>query len=123
MTDTKNADSLAELITAILDDNKGKDIVNLDVRELTDVTDRIIICSATSTRHAHTLAEKARRGMREHGFKPFCVEGKDAKDDWVLLDFLDVVVHVMLPETREFYSLEKLWGMTEQERQKKAANE
>lgn len=114
-------DQLAAIITATLEDHKAQDIVNLDVRALTDVMDRIIICSATSKRQAHTLADKTRRAARTAGFKANGIEGEEAQEDWVLLDFLDVVVHIMLPETREFYSLEKLWGATAEHREKNTA--
>lgn len=101
------------IIKETLDENKGLDINNIDVTKLTDVTDYIVICTATSSRHAQTLVDKVTRKMRDVGIRAMGSEGAAPKDDWLLIDFGDVIVHVMLAEAREFYSLEKLWGMTQ----------
>ena len=108
----------AQLAIVALDDNKGTDIKDIDVTELTEVTDRIIICTATSIRHATALAERVARKLRESGIRPLTTEGANQKDGWVLIDFGDIVVHIMIAATREFYSLEKLWGMTKTAREK-----
>lgn len=101
------------LVKNTLDENKGLDITDINVTELTDVTDHIVICTATSSRHAQTLVDKVTRKMRDAGIRAMGSEGAAPKDDWMLIDFGDVIVHVMLAEAREFYSLEKLWGMTQ----------
>lgn len=109
------SEALAELAVATLTDNKALDIKTINVRALTDITDLMIICSATSTRHANTLADKLLRSMREAGIRPAGMEGEQ-QGDWILVDLHDIVVHIMLKETREFYDLEKLWAMTEKSR-------
>lgn len=108
------SDLNAAVITAI-EDMKGKDIVTLDVRELTDVMDTLIIASGTSNRHVRAIAETLFEDMKKQGFRPMGVEGIEV-GDWVLVDFGDTVVHVMQQETRDFYELEKLWSKTPQGR-------
>lgn len=100
---------LKKLILASLDDSKARDIVALDVRELTDIADYMIICSGTSNRHTRTIASHLSVKSKASGVVPLSIEGEDT-GEWVLVDLVDIVVHIMLPETREFYSLEKLWS-------------
>lgn len=100
---------LKQLVVDALDDLKGVRIVELDVRELTDVMDYLVIASGTSNRHVKSLAENVLTRARENGLRPLGVEGQDSAE-WVLVDFGDVVVHVMLPATRDFYDLERLWS-------------
>ena len=104
---------LVEFVVKELESSKALDIRTLDVTPLTDVTDAMIICTATSTRHAHSVGDKLVRALRKINFKPFnSLEGQ-AESGWVLIDLLNIVVHIMLTEVREFYSLEKLWSATE----------
>jgi ribosome-associated protein len=103
---------LLRTIQDILADAKGLDVRVLDVRQLTDITDYMIIVNGTSTRHVLSVADKLIEGMRQHGVRSLGVEGADI-GEWVLVDFGDVVVHVMRPQTRQFYNLEKLWGGAE----------
>lgn len=100
---------LKKLVLTELDSHKGIDIVTLDVRKLTSVADYFIICSATSSRHAKTLAERVVVKAKENHAPPLGVEG-DREAEWILIDLIDVVVHIMLPQIRTFYALEKLWG-------------
>lgn len=111
-----NTEQLTELVIKTLDDQKALQITNLDITPLTDMADRMIICSATSRRHASAIAEKVIRHVKKAGLRPLGVEGEDT-GEWILIDLQDIIVHVMLPEAREFYSLEKLWSMTETLRQ------
>lgn len=106
-------EAIRQLTLATLEDHKAIDITDIDVRTLTNVTDRMIICSATSTRHANALADKLVRAMRDHGVRPLGVEGTE-QAEWILVDLVNVVVHIMLPSSRQFYDLEKLWRTTEQ---------
>ncbi|MHB8255025.1 MAG: ribosome silencing factor [Acidiferrobacter sp.] len=98
-----------DLIREVLEQAKAVDIVVLDVRLLTDITDHMIIASGTSTRHVASTARKVDDLLRERGHKPQGLEGVEG-GEWVLIDFGDVIVHVMHPKTRAFYALEKLWS-------------
>ena len=101
---------LNQLIVNALDDIKAKDIVQLDVSELTDVMDTLVIASGTSNRHVKSLANQVVEETKKQGYVPLGIEGLEV-GEWVLVDFGDTVVHVMLPATRNFYDLEKLWSM------------
>ncbi|TLM79612.1 ribosome silencing factor [Microbulbifer harenosus] len=94
-----------------LEDLKGQDITALDVSELSDVMETLIICTGTSNRQVKSLANNVVEDGKEAGFRPIGVEGMET-GEWVLVDYGDVVVHVMQAETRRFYDLEKLWSMT-----------
>ncbi|MGN0920291.1 MAG: ribosome silencing factor [Cellvibrio sp.] len=109
------SDLNSAVITAI-EDMKGKEIVTLDVRELSDVMDTLIIASGTSNRHVRALAENLVEDLKKQGFRAMGIEGLEV-GDWVLVDFGDTVVHLMQQETRDFYELEKLWSMKPQSRQ------
>ena len=102
------AETLKELIVDALDDLKAVNTVTLDVTGLTDVMDYLVISSGTSNRHVKSLASNVSMEAKKQGKRPIGVEGDDA-GEWVLVDFGDVVVHVMLPATRDFYDLERLW--------------
>ncbi len=103
-----NSEQLCDLVVAALEEVKAKDIVKLDVRELTTVTDYMIVASGTSNRHVKALADAVAEKARKAGHRPAGIEGADGSE-WVLLDLHDALVHVMLPRVREFYNLEKLW--------------
>jgi ribosome-associated protein len=108
------ADPVAEqarLVVAALEDLKGLDIKVLDVRDLTPITDTMVICTGTSNRHVKSLAENVMERARERGMKPIGVEGLN-EGEWVLVDLNGVLVHVMQAQTRLFYQLEKLWDMS-----------
>jgi ribosome-associated protein len=100
---------MKDKIVAALEDIKGRDIIALDVRKLTDMTDYMVIASGSSNRQVKALAENVMDEMRKDGIRPMGSEGQAAAD-WILVDYGDVVVHVMLPEARDFYALERLWG-------------
>lgn len=87
---------------------KADNITVLDVRNLSSVTDFMIIATGRSKRHARALAENVIRSTKDAGHPPLGVEGEKYAE-WILVDLCDVVVHVMLPEARELYQLEKLW--------------
>jgi len=103
------AEALAELVVGALADLKGVNTITLDVRGLTDVTDYLVISSGTSSRHVKSLADKVTDELGRKGSQPLGVEGEDA-GEWLLVDYGDVVGHVMLPATRDFYDLERLWA-------------
>ncbi|MEK9784507.1 MAG: ribosome silencing factor [Arenicellales bacterium] len=101
--------ALREWILQELDDAKAVDVLELDIRALTQIADWMVVASGTSTRHVLALAERLREAGVKHGQKPSGVEG-DNEGEWVLMDFGDLIVHLMLPATREFYDLEGLWN-------------
>ena len=103
------AEELKQLVLDALEELKGRQVVTLDVRELTGVMDYLVIASGTSNRHVKSLAGNVRDQAKKQGVRPLGVEGEDG-GEWVLVDFGDVVVHVMLPATRDFYDLERLWS-------------
>jgi len=101
---------LAEAICELAVDKKALDIVELDLRDVIDYTDFFVICSGTSDRQVKAICDGILLGLKErHGVRPERVEGL-TQARWVLMDYLDVVVHVFVPEVREFYGLERLWG-------------
>ena len=104
------SEELLQLARESLDDLKAKDVCVLDVRDLTTVTDYLVIASGTSDRHVSSLADSVITRAKEAGQKPLGTEGQDA-GEWVLIDLQDVIVHVMQPRVREFYKLEDLWAV------------
>ena len=103
-----NTIQLQGLLTQALEDIKASDILSLDVRKLTDMTEGMLICSGRSDRHVKSIAEKAIEASMQAGLKPLHQEGQET-GEWVLVDFGNVILHVMQPETRQFYDLESLW--------------
>ncbi|WP_280548616.1 MULTISPECIES: ribosome silencing factor [unclassified Halomonas] len=102
-------DALKTLVIDALEDLKAQDIAVLDVSRLTSVTDLMVVASGTSSRHVAALADNVVQAAKEQGIPPLGVEG-DNGADWVLVDLGNLVVHVMLPETRQLYDLERLWA-------------
>ena len=102
------SEDLKTIIIDALEDIKADDILVMDVSKLTTVTDTMIVCSARSTRQLKAIANNVDVRCKEKGFRPLGIEG-DPQTGWILVDLADAVVHIMLPETREFYQLEKLW--------------
>jgi ribosome-associated protein len=100
--------TLKNSIINILEDNKGEDITLIDVKGKSSVTDLMFIVSGRSTRHVKSIADNLITKLKKNKMKPIGVEGYSSSE-WILLDYGDLLVHVMHPETREFYSLEKLW--------------
>ena len=103
---------LRQLAVDALEDLKAADIVELDVRKLSDFTDYMIIANGRSARQVAALAENVVMKAKQAGEAPLGVEGLRGSE-WVLVDLGDVVVHVMQPDVREFYQLEKLWSSRE----------
>ncbi len=105
----KTIKGMRDTIVTALDEAKGKDIQAFDVREMTDITDYMIVASGTSDRHVKALADQLVDAMRDKGHRPMGVEGENTAE-WILIDYGDVVAHVMREQTREFYDLEGLWS-------------
>ncbi len=112
-TASASADSarLCRLVADILDDMKAIDVVSLDVRHLTSITDAMFVASGRSDRHVRAIAESVLERCKEAGYKALGVEGLEA-GEWVLIDLADVIVHVMIPAKRNFYEIEKLWDIS-----------
>jgi len=105
---------LQELAVTALEDLKGQDIVALDVADRTTVTDCMIVVTGTSARHVKSLANELIEKSKEAGNRPLGIEG-ETEGNWVLVDLGDVIAHIMTKDSREFYALEKLWGVTSSE--------
>lgn len=107
-----HSDELKQLVVEAIEEVKGNEITCLNVTGQTSVTDYMIIACGTSNRHVKSLADNVIEQCKKSGVRPLGVEGQD-KSEWVLVDLGDVVVHLMLPATRQFYDLERLWDSAE----------
>jgi len=101
-------DQLQQLVVSSLEDFKASDILVIDVADRNPLTERMIIASGNSTRHVKSMSENLLVKAKAAGRIPLGVEGA-REGEWVLVDLNDVIVHLMLPQTRAFYNLEKLW--------------
>ncbi len=106
---TPNAKQLCDLIVAELEETKAEAITVLDVRTMTDVTDYMVGCNGSSERHVQAIARNMADALAQLGIKPIGLEGEEQRD-WILVDYVDVVTHVMKRESREYYDLESLWN-------------
>lgn len=120
--DYPEAQTVADWVVAALEDLKGIDIRVLDVRGLCNFADFMVFSSGTSDRHLKSQANSVVEQLKAHGVRPMGVEGDDVPStEWVLVDAIDVLVHIMLPETRDHYQLEKLWSAQSSQASNKAA--
>lgn len=99
---------LKKLVIDALEDLKVQELKIVDVRGKSSITDIMVIACGTSSRHVKSLAANVATKAKQAGHPPIGIEG-ESEGDWVLVDLGDVVVHVMMPEVRDFYGLEKLW--------------
>jgi ribosome-associated protein len=105
-----SASELAAEIAELAADRKAIDIVELDLRSVLGYTDYFVICSGNSDRQTRAIHDAIHQGLkRDHGLLPRRVEGL-SQSRWILMDYLDVVVHVFTPDMRSYYRLEQLWG-------------
>ncbi len=103
-------DRLAELVAGYAADVKAIDPVELDLRDVLGYTDYFVIATGNTDRQTKAIHDRIHQGLKkEHGLLPRRVEGL-GESRWILMDYLDVVVHVFTPDAREFYRLEQLWG-------------
>lgn len=105
-------EKLIKQVTGFLEDMKAKDITLLDVRGKSTITDYMLIASGTSSRHVVSTAQDVAEKVKKLGIQPMGVEGQQT-GDWILVDLGDLVVHVMMPDARSFYDLERLWSIDE----------
>jgi ribosome-associated protein len=107
-----SSEELARRLATIVDDKKATDLVALDVRQLVGYTDYLVICTARNERQAKAVHDEVYHQLKRDGWLPARVEGVQ-EAEWVLMDYLDAVLHVFTRELRERYRLEQLWGEAE----------
>src|SRR4051795_1686304 len=107
-----SSDALARRLAVIADDKNGTDLVALDVRSLVSYTDYLVICTARNERQGKAIFDEVYHQLKRDGWLPARVEG-EREAEWVLMDYLDAVLHIFTPELRERYRLEGLWGEAE----------
>lgn len=105
MTSLELAHKIADLVL----EKKAEDVVVLDLRGISGITDFFVICSGTANTHVKAICEHIEDQLKILDIRPYSLEGMDSLR-WALLDYVDVVVHVFLPESRNYYGLERLWG-------------
>jgi len=96
-------------IETILDNNKAKNIVSIDLKKKSYIADYMIIASGTSSRHLQSLSENLVSELKKIGVINCRIEGRES-NDWKLVDAIDIIIHIFQPEKREFYDLEKMWS-------------
>ena len=112
---------LALLCRELADNRKGEDLLVLDVRKISSITDYFVIASGTSEPHLRAISEEILDTLREeHGISPSTMDGT-VTGGWMVLDFFDVIVHIMRAEMRQLYDLETLWGDAPRVRVRKPA--
>ncbi len=109
-----NTATLRQSVVDALEELKAKDIREIDVRGKTSIADLLVVASGTSARHVKSIADEVVKFAKKAGVMPLGVEGEQ-EAEWVLVDLGDVIVHVMLPRIREFYGLERLWTVGDQD--------
>jgi ribosome-associated protein len=108
----RDSEGLVRRIAAIADDKKAEELVALDVRQLVGYTDYLVICTARNERQAKAIHDEVYHRLKREGLLPARVEG-EREAEWILMDYLDAILHVFTPEMRERYRLEVLWGEAE----------
>lgn len=111
-----NLEEMKAAVVDALEDVKASDISVIDVSAMTSLTSYMIIASGSSNRQTKALADNVQKKLKEKGAEIYGVEGEQ-EGEWVLVDLGDIVVHIMLPATRDYYNLEQLWGAAESRRQ------
>jgi ribosome-associated protein len=112
-------DQLRDLVITALDDFKAIDIQQIDVTGQNPLTDMFVIASGNSVRHLKSMAENLVIKAKAAGVPPLGIEG-NSQAEWVLVDLNDIIVHLMLPQARAFYNLEKLWEASSQQRSERS---
>ena len=99
---------LAQLCLELADNKKAEDVVILDVRELSSVTDYFVICSGSNSRQIQAIADEVSQRLKKRGELPISLEGYE-QAEWILMDYADFIVHIFSAKAREYYDLERLW--------------
>ncbi|MBH43972.1 MAG: ribosome silencing factor [Gammaproteobacteria bacterium] len=100
--------SLKQFMIDVLEDNKAENIISINVKNKSSITDIMILVSGRSTRHVQSIADNLINKLKKNKIKPLGIEGY-SQSEWILIDYGDILIHVMHPDAREFYSIEKLW--------------
>ncbi|HJL92875.1 MAG TPA: ribosome silencing factor, partial [Woeseiaceae bacterium] len=111
-----NISKYTDFIIDILSENKATDVLRLDVRKRTSTVDYMVVASGSSSRHIKALSEILVEESKKIRMPSVGIEGENGSD-WILIDFQDILVHLMLPRVREFYNIEKLWSLHSIEKQ------
>ncbi len=106
---------LHQLVLSTLEELKAVDIKSVDVTGLSPLTDHFVVASGNSTRHVKSMADKLVQAAKAKGVQPLGVEG-EREAQWILVDLNDIIVHLMLPQARAFYNIEKLWEASSEQR-------
>ncbi|MCB1110558.1 MAG: ribosome silencing factor [Chlamydiia bacterium] len=104
----KDPSNVVQEIAQTIYDKKGTNIIAIDVRGISSITDYVIIADGNVDRHVIALSNEVQNWMRNIGEKPVHIEGQQA-GDWVVIDYFQIVIHLLLPEMRQKYQLERLW--------------
>lgn len=112
MTDTKSNEVAARDLVMIAgraaDDKKASNILMLEMAGILDITDYFLICGGATDRQTKSISDEIQKQLRDAGRKPYRSAGEEL-GDWILLDYVDFIIHIFTDETREFYRLERLW--------------
>ncbi len=100
---------LKKTIEQILNDNKAIDVNSVNLKDKSSVADYMIVASGTSSRHLQALSETIFEKLKKEGISNCRLEGKDS-NEWKLIDAIDIIIHIFIPEKRKFYNLEKMWS-------------
>lgn len=114
-------EQLIAIVREALDDVKARDVEVIDVRGKSSITDFMMIASGTSKRHVVSLAQAVSDKVKQSGIEPIGTEGQ-SDGDWVLVDLGELVVHIMMPDARSYYDLERLWRFDSSEDEVVEAN-
>lgn len=104
-----NSEKLSRFIAELTLEKKAEEVVIMDLREITSITDYFVICSGDSDIQVRAICDHITEQLEKENIKVWHIEGYQTLN-WVLMDLVDVVIHIFRPEVREFYALEKLWG-------------
>ena len=106
---TKKIIEIKNIIENVLDENKAKNIVSIDLKKKSQIADYMIIASGTSSRHLQSLSEILISELKKFGITGCKIEGRESSD-WKLVDAIDIIVHIFHPDKRRFYDIEKMWS-------------